>query len=218
MPFAFHVALPSDAETLPGAPTRIVISKSIEEDVLAHPSGAFNTEGVLVVRCAPQSVFRVRPATRCSSTLSGTYPRRDPGSQLIAMAHRTCIPNLMRIILADGQPPRHGCRRRTLPPLGPRHRDPLARPRGPHRLGALRRVGGHGAHPRHGRPRRPRASPHPRRAHRTDPPARRSGCGTPRPASRSATRSRATRNGSRPSRGSPSTCTPPPPFLPVSAR
>jgi WD40 repeat protein len=27
----------------------------------------------LVVHCTPQSVFRVRPATRCSSTLSGTW-------------------------------------------------------------------------------------------------------------------------------------------------
>ncbi|KAF8554305.1 WD40 repeat-like protein [Imleria badia] len=70
VPFAFHVALPEDA-TKPNAPTRIVISKSIQEDVLNHPSQAFSEENILVVRCAPQSVFKVRPATRCSSTLSG---------------------------------------------------------------------------------------------------------------------------------------------------
>ncbi|TFK68735.1 WD40 repeat-like protein [Pluteus cervinus] len=71
VPFSFHVALPDDAKTASGAPTRVVISKSIEADILEHPSDAFSTEGILIVHCAPQSVFRVRPATRCSSTLSG---------------------------------------------------------------------------------------------------------------------------------------------------
>ena len=70
VPFAFHVALPEDA-TKPDAPSRIVISKSIQDDVLSHPSQAFSEENILIVRCAPQSVFKVRPATRCSSTLSG---------------------------------------------------------------------------------------------------------------------------------------------------
>ncbi|KAG2031813.1 WD40-repeat-containing domain protein [Suillus americanus] len=62
VPFAFHVALPE--VTKPNAPTRIVISKSIEVDVLAHAPHAFSEEDVL-------SVFKVRPATRCSATLSG---------------------------------------------------------------------------------------------------------------------------------------------------
>ncbi|KZP11144.1 WD40 repeat-like protein [Athelia psychrophila] len=70
VPFSFHVALPADATT-PGAPTRIVISKSIEADVLSHPADAFTEEDIFVVYCSPQSVFKVRPATRCSSTLSG---------------------------------------------------------------------------------------------------------------------------------------------------
>ncbi|KAI0358266.1 WD-repeat protein [Trametes cingulata] len=70
VPFAFHISLSADATT-PGAPTRIAISKSIEEDVLSHPSHAFTPEDVFVVHCAPQAVFKVRPATRCSSTLSG---------------------------------------------------------------------------------------------------------------------------------------------------
>ena len=70
VPFAFHIALPSDAST-GGAPTRITISKSIEEDVLSHPSNAFTQEDVFVIHCSPQAVFRVRPATRCSTTLSG---------------------------------------------------------------------------------------------------------------------------------------------------
>lgn len=70
MPFSFHVTLPTDTTT-PGAPTRIVISKSIEADVLSHPTQAFTEEDVFVVYCSPQSVFKVRPATRCSSTLSG---------------------------------------------------------------------------------------------------------------------------------------------------
>ena len=71
VPFSFHVTLPPDATAAPGAPTRIVLTKSIEEDVLGHPSQAFTPEDVLVIHCSPQAVFKVRPATRCSSTLSG---------------------------------------------------------------------------------------------------------------------------------------------------
>ncbi|THH10564.1 hypothetical protein EW146_g8331 [Bondarzewia mesenterica] len=70
VPFQFHVSLPADA-TIGGEPTRVVISKSIESDILSHPSQSFTPEDVFVVHCSPQSVFRVRPATRCSSTLSG---------------------------------------------------------------------------------------------------------------------------------------------------
>ncbi|KAF4611227.1 hypothetical protein D9613_006605 [Agrocybe pediades] len=71
VPFSFHVKLPENKDAIPGAPTQVVISKSIEADVLNHPTGDFTTEDVIVVHCSPQSVFRVRPATRCSSTLSG---------------------------------------------------------------------------------------------------------------------------------------------------
>ncbi|KAF8586452.1 WD40 repeat-like protein [Ramaria rubella] len=70
VPFAFHVSLPPSS-TDPNAPTRVVISNSLQQDVLQHPSHAFTPEDVIVVHCAPQAVFRVRPATRCSSTLSG---------------------------------------------------------------------------------------------------------------------------------------------------
>ncbi|KAE9411564.1 WD40 repeat-like protein [Gymnopus androsaceus JB14] len=72
VPFSFHVDCPEDVDAAPG-PTRIVISKSIQSDVLNHPTHAnsFTEEDVFVVRCSPQSVFRVRPATRCSASLSG---------------------------------------------------------------------------------------------------------------------------------------------------
>ncbi|KAI0924949.1 hypothetical protein AcW2_005676 [Taiwanofungus camphoratus] len=70
VPFSFHIEVPSDS-AVAGAPTRVSISRSIEEDVLSHPSHAFTPEDVLVVRCSPQAIFKVRPATRCSSTLSG---------------------------------------------------------------------------------------------------------------------------------------------------
>ncbi|KII87161.1 hypothetical protein PLICRDRAFT_163127 [Plicaturopsis crispa FD-325 SS-3] len=70
VPFSFYVELPAE-DVAAGAPTRVVIAKSIEADVLGHPSRAFTEEDVFVVHCSPQSVFRVRPATRCSSTLSG---------------------------------------------------------------------------------------------------------------------------------------------------
>ena len=51
----------------------IAISKSIAEDVLAHSSEAFTIEDTIVVRCEKQAVFKVRPATRCSATLSGEH-------------------------------------------------------------------------------------------------------------------------------------------------
>ncbi|KAJ8518467.1 hypothetical protein ONZ45_g4460 [Pleurotus djamor] len=70
VPYAFHIALKPD-ETRPGGPTRIVIGKSIEEDVLNNSAYSFTEEDVFVVHCSPQAVFKVRPATRCSSTLSG---------------------------------------------------------------------------------------------------------------------------------------------------
>ncbi|KAF9225795.1 WD40 repeat-like protein [Gyrodon lividus] len=44
---------------------------SLEADILNHPSHAFTEEDIIIVPCAPQSVFKVRPATRCSCTLSG---------------------------------------------------------------------------------------------------------------------------------------------------
>ena len=70
VPFAFHVAVPAD-EAKPGLPTRLAIAKSIQSDLLEHPTHTFTQEDVFVIYCAPQSVFKVRPATRCSSTLSG---------------------------------------------------------------------------------------------------------------------------------------------------
>ncbi|KAF8817093.1 WD40 repeat-like protein [Phlegmacium glaucopus] len=47
-----------------------MISTSLA-DVLGHPTGDFAPEDIIVVHCSPQSVFRVRPATRCSFTISG---------------------------------------------------------------------------------------------------------------------------------------------------
>ena len=90
VPFSFHVSLPQD-QTKPEAPTRIVVSKSLETDVLAHSSGAFSQEDILVVQCSPQSVFRVRPATRCSSTLSGNYPSVLLGVYLLCTGHSSPI-------------------------------------------------------------------------------------------------------------------------------
>jgi len=69
-PFSFYVALPDAGQA---TPSRIVVTKSIEADVLNHPSGKFTPEDTIIVHCSPQSIFRVRPATRCSSTLSGWF-------------------------------------------------------------------------------------------------------------------------------------------------
>ncbi|KZO94994.1 WD-repeat protein [Calocera viscosa TUFC12733] len=67
-PFDLHVSLP---EGKAGAPTRVTLSTSILVDVLSLPGAPLTSEDVIKVRCSPQSIFRVRPATRCSSTLSG---------------------------------------------------------------------------------------------------------------------------------------------------
>ncbi|KAF5393352.1 hypothetical protein D9757_000546 [Collybiopsis confluens] len=71
-PFSFHVDVPENAAAAPG-PTRIAISKSIQFDILNHSTHAdsFTEEDIIIVRCSPQSVFRVRPATRCSASLGG---------------------------------------------------------------------------------------------------------------------------------------------------
>jgi ribosome assembly protein 4 len=75
VPFQFHVRLPEAAidPNNAGAPTRLTVGSSILADILAHPKGIqyFTPEDVIVLHCSPQAVFRVRPATRCSSTLSG---------------------------------------------------------------------------------------------------------------------------------------------------
>lgn len=70
VPFSFSILLPSEV-VANGTPRQINITNSLQEDVLDHPSQAFTPEDTLVVRCSPQAVFKVRPATRCSSTLSG---------------------------------------------------------------------------------------------------------------------------------------------------
>ncbi|KAJ7709660.1 WD40-repeat-containing domain protein [Mycena rosella] len=66
-------SLPDDKDRIPGAPTQIVIAKSIKADILNHliHLRSFTKEDVFIVHCLPQSVFCVRPPTRCSSTLSG---------------------------------------------------------------------------------------------------------------------------------------------------
>ncbi|KAG6826650.1 hypothetical protein H0H92_014977 [Tricholoma furcatifolium] len=55
VPFQFHVALPEGPDVKPGAPTRIVIQKSLEADVLGHSSDSFSPEDTFVVYCSPQS-------------------------------------------------------------------------------------------------------------------------------------------------------------------
>ncbi|GJJ11383.1 hypothetical protein Clacol_005615 [Clathrus columnatus] len=67
VPFSLYVSLP---EKDTNSPTRIVIKNSIQEDVLKHSSKLFTPEDVITIYCSPQAVFKVRPATRCSSTLT----------------------------------------------------------------------------------------------------------------------------------------------------
>jgi len=70
VPFLFHIDASAEA-IASGAPARLVITSSINQDILNHQSQAFSSEDVFIVQCSPQAVFKVRPATRCSSTLSG---------------------------------------------------------------------------------------------------------------------------------------------------
>lgn len=58
VPYTFHL-INNDIQ--------IPLVHSIQSDLLGHLS----PESIFVIRCSPQSVFKVRPATRCSSTLSG---------------------------------------------------------------------------------------------------------------------------------------------------
>ena len=65
------MTVPPPKEGPSSAPTRIAITKSIETDILSNNSYGFSPEDKFIIYCSPQAVFRVRPATRCSSTLSG---------------------------------------------------------------------------------------------------------------------------------------------------
>ncbi|KAK0525181.1 ribosome assembly [Tilletia horrida] len=79
LPYAFHVAIPSKddaAQANAAVPenTRLTISSSIEQDVLASRPAAqlgWSTESLLDVVFEPQAVFRVRAVNRCSSSLTG---------------------------------------------------------------------------------------------------------------------------------------------------
>jgi ribosome assembly protein 4 len=163
VPFAFYIALPSEAVAA-GAPTRLNIARSLDEDVLQHSSQAFSTEDILVVRCSPQAVFRVRPATRCSSTLSGPSSSSPPPRRPLRVC-RTRVANPVRRILADRRTPSDRCRRLPRPSLGPGNRVAVACARGSQRLGSLRRVGGSRAPARDRRARRTcmRSALHPNR-------------------------------------------------------
>ncbi|KAF9507277.1 hypothetical protein BS47DRAFT_1422231 [Hydnum rufescens UP504] len=70
VPFQFHMRLPESAiDDALWAPTRLIVSTSLLQEVLAHPSKAFTPEDALKVYCSLQSIFRMCPAMRCSSTL-----------------------------------------------------------------------------------------------------------------------------------------------------
>ena len=121
MPFSFHIEASAEA-IASGAPARLVITNSIDQDALNHPSDAFSPEDIFVVKCSPQAVFKVRPATRCSSTLSGALhsvlgpivlPIWPTGS-LTPVSFFTCrshISDIMRIILSNRKPSCDGFRR-----------------------------------------------------------------------------------------------------------
>ena len=188
MPFAFHVTIPG-VEEGSSAPTRIAIASSLRQDVLDNPKHPATAEDVFVVHCSPQAVFRVRPATRCSSTLSGMLPPSVP-----------CSSRIHRVSQATARP--SSARRSPRPGTS----SPRAR---------ATRTAGCGT----SAPRRPRTSSPATRAGSSAPRGRRgsassrpgdttrtSACGTRGRASRSATRCAGMRSGLRVWPGSRSIC------------
>ena len=141
MPFAFYVTIPG-VEEESSTPTRIVIASSLKQDVLDNPKHPATAEDVFVVHCSPQAIFRVRPATRCSSTLSGMPPIGILCSRLFNASRRPQLRYPLRGVFPDREPPSHGIGRYALPTVGPRHRNPLACALGTQGVGPLRRVGG----------------------------------------------------------------------------
>ncbi len=89
VPFAFYVTVPG-VEEGSSAPTRISIANSLKQDILDNPKHPATAEDVFVVHCSPQAVFRVRPATRCSSTLSGVHFYSFSGVPRISRIFNTC--------------------------------------------------------------------------------------------------------------------------------
>ena len=71
---------------------------ALEADVLSYSSQAFSPEDILAVYCSPQSVFCVRPATRCSSSLSGQVIRFPHLYIIYELCNRSFIPNTLRIV------------------------------------------------------------------------------------------------------------------------
>lgn len=77
LPFAFHVELnESTEEKKVKENMRLQITASITEDVLNAAAAkrlGLSAEDTLQVVFEPQAVFRVRPVSRCTSTLTGEY-------------------------------------------------------------------------------------------------------------------------------------------------
>ena len=80
LPYSFHVMLQEakpdlkEENVAPLQQQRMPIASSLQDDVLnatAAKKLGLSTEDVLTVIFEPQAVFRVRPVTRCSSTLGG---------------------------------------------------------------------------------------------------------------------------------------------------
>jgi hypothetical protein len=142
VPFAFHVALATKEgeENTTSAPTRIVVANSLQQDVLLNPKHPATQEDVFVVHCSPQAVFKVRPATRCSSTLSGESLILLPPHTTHTL-YRTYISNSLRRLFSNRKTTSNGFWRHKCAIMGFRYRDTIACSFRPSRLGTLCRVG-----------------------------------------------------------------------------
>jgi hypothetical protein len=121
-----------------------VISKSIETDVLTHPSHVFSEEDVLIVRCAPQSVFKVRPTTRCCGhTFRYVHCLyiESYRSILMTLCIRTFIANIVRFVFPYWQSTSDWLGRHSRSPVEPVYRNTITHVDRSYRVGSVRGMG-----------------------------------------------------------------------------
>ena len=123
VPFAFHVALPDEARK-PDASTRTVISKSIETDVLAHPSHVFSEDVDSTLRSTvcfqgSPSYLMLRPHFQVCTLPIKSY------MILMTLCIRTFIANIVRFVFPYWQSTSDWLGRHSRSPVEPVYRNTI---------------------------------------------------------------------------------------------